>query len=402
MTAQHEVLRKIQFYLSGKTDILDNGENNGGCILSEEERAQYRHLMKECPAFQTTNNTKNTDDTTATEQQQATPFTCPFKNVEDAQTLKQELLNIPESHKKCPAFSHDRDELKFNKEDKHLIENLFVFRWDLFFDEPLKDFGLCRELRRRTTKKHVEAESVPFIKRFIKYDICPYQYRVYLANLYLVYEALEPALDEVGANHKFLKRIHFPRELRRLEGLERDLEYFYGKDWRKVMTVLPSTQRYTDRINYLRSEPDLHHLLVAHSSTRYLGDLYGGQQLMKKSKTALKLPGNFGTQFYNFEYIKQCDKYKGSTNQFRSKYEKRMNKLPVTAKECEEIVEEANLVFELNMHVFEDIDRCQDLLAEDKKKPMTPSGSKATPLAIALVGGLLILLAALIAAKYVM
>ena len=61
-------------------------------------------------------------------------------------------------------FSEQKHELRLNREEKAIIQSLFVFRWDLFFDQPLKDMDLCKELRRKTTKKHIEAENVPFIK----------------------------------------------------------------------------------------------------------------------------------------------------------------------------------------------------------------------------------------------
>ena len=148
----HNVLHKIQDYLSQQEErkALHTGTTTTQeCILSEEERGQLKSSIDSCPAF---HSTVNAD------------MTCPFKNVETTDALKEELQKIPNSHKKCPVFSEQKHELRLNREEKAIIQSLFVFRWDLFFDQPLKDMDLCKELRRKTTKKHIEAENVPFIK----------------------------------------------------------------------------------------------------------------------------------------------------------------------------------------------------------------------------------------------
>lgn len=362
-TATQDIVHKLHLYLQDRREHNVSSDEKkrhqcSSCILSEEERSYYKHIVDTCPAFVSHEIEKG--------------LNCPFKDVESDQMLREQLLQIPQSHKKCPAFTSQREELKSNREDRELIQSLFVFRWDLFFDEPLKDFGLCNELRKKTTKKHIEAESVPFIKRFIHLEVCPYQYRIYLANLYKIYEAMEPALEQVSPNHKLLKYIFFPFELNRCSALEKDLRFFYGPNWKNLMTILPSTKPYIDRIKQLAEDPSKHHLLIAHASTRYLGDLYGGQQLMKKARAALKLPEGKGTMFYDFSNIRKTPKYKYSVVQFRNYFEKRMNKIPVTAQECDQIIAEANLVFELNMHVFEDLDKYPNLLESDKLHPMIP------------------------------
>ena len=229
----------------------------------------------------------------------------------------------------------------------------------------------------------------------MKLDICPYQYRMYLANLWKLYETLEHALDTASPSHNLLKRIYFPNELARLESLEADLFYFYGPRWRERISILPATILYTDRILELLKDPAKHHLLIAHSSTRYLGDMYGGQHLMNKSRAALKLPENKGTKFYEFNYVRNGSAYNGSVIQFRNYFEKQMNKLPVTAQERDDIVTEANHVFELNMHMFEELDNCAGLLEKDKKLPMIPGWKDFTPVQWLLISFMISILIAL-------
>lgn len=65
--------------------------------------------------------------------------------------------------------------------------------------------------------------------------------------MYEIYNALEEELDR-NASHPGVAPIYFPQELARLESLERDLEYFFGPDWKKKIIVPAATQRYEQRL----------------------------------------------------------------------------------------------------------------------------------------------------------
>ena len=86
-------------------------------------------------------------------------------------------------------------------------------------------------------------------------------------------------------------------------------------------------------------------LLVAHSYTRYMGDLSGGQILKKVAQRALKLPSTGeGLNFYQFEGIH-------SQKGFKQLYRSRMNELELDAETKERIVGESNRAFSFNMMV---------------------------------------------------
>lgn len=86
-------------------------------------------------------------------------------------------------------------------------------------------------------------------------------------------------------------------------------------------------------------------LLVAHSYTRYMGDLSGGQILKKVAQRALKLPSTGeGLNFYQFEGIHS---HKG----FKQLYRSRMNELEMDTETKERIVKESNRAFGFNMMV---------------------------------------------------
>lgn len=68
-----------------------------------------------------------------------------------------------------------------------------------------------------------------------------------LCSLYEIYRALEDELDK-NSGHPAVEPIYFPQELARLESLEQDLEFFFGPQWRKRVTVPAATVRYTERL----------------------------------------------------------------------------------------------------------------------------------------------------------
>lgn len=68
------------------------------------------------------------------------------------------------------------------------------------------------------------------------------------------------------------------------------------------ISLSAGTKPYVDRIHEVGEKDPV--LLVAHSYTRYMGDLSGGQILKKVAQRALKLPSTGeGLNFYQFEGI---------------------------------------------------------------------------------------------------
>lgn len=68
-----------------------------------------------------------------------------------------------------------------------------------------------------------------------------------LCSLYEIYQALEEELDR-NSDHPSVAPIYFPAELARLKSIEKDLEYFYGQDWREKIVIPAATKRYSHRL----------------------------------------------------------------------------------------------------------------------------------------------------------
>ncbi len=204
--------------------------------------------------------------------------------------------------------------------------------------------NLAQKLREGTTKSHSMAENVSFVKSFLGGLVDKDSYRKLVANLYFIYDVMEEQI-EYHKNNIAVKAIYFP-QLYRKSSLEKDLEYYYGINWLDVIKPSPATQSYINRIRQISyNSPEL---LIAHSYTRYIGDLSGGQILKKIAKNAMQLPDDSGTSFYDFELIKD-------EKQFKNIYRESLNNILLTKTQMDQIILEANTAFSLNMKIFQEL-----------------------------------------------
>ena len=205
--------------------------------------------------------------------------------------------------------------------------------------------NLAMKLRVGTQQAHTNSENVGFMKCFIKGVVDKNCFIQLLSNFYFVYSELEAAIEK-HKQHPVISLIYFP-ELNRQSSLKQDMLFYYGNQWQETIKPSPATQAYIARIQQISThEPAL---LLAHSYTRYLGDLSGGQMLQKIAQSALKLSGYTGTSFYNFEQIP--DKHA-----FKEKYRQALDKLPIDDTSADKIVAEANHAFKLNMQIFQELE----------------------------------------------
>jgi heme oxygenase len=204
--------------------------------------------------------------------------------------------------------------------------------------------NLAPMLREGTKKSHTMAENVGFVKCFLKGVVEKTSYRKLVTNLYFVYSAIEAEMENLR-DHPIISKIYFP-ELNRKQALEKDLYFYYGSNWRQEIQPSKAGQAYVARIHEIAAKAP--ELLVAHSYTRYLGDLSGGQILKKIAQRAMNLTDG-GTAFYEFPEI-------SDEKAFKDKFRQAMNELPIDQATAERIVEEANAAFGMNMNLFNELE----------------------------------------------
>jgi len=205
--------------------------------------------------------------------------------------------------------------------------------------------NLAQKLREGTKKSHTMAENTGFVACFLKGTVEKTSYRKLVSNLYFVYSAMEEEMAR-HQDHPILSQIYFP-ELNRKEALERDLVYYYGPNWRAEVAPSEAAQAYVARIREIsNAAPEL---LVAHSYTRYLGDLSGGQILKGIAQRGMNLTDGAGTNFYEFKTI-------SDEKAFKQTYRQALDALPVDDATAERIVDEANDAFGMNMKMFKELE----------------------------------------------
>ena len=147
-------------------------------------------------------------------------------------------------------------------------------------------------------------------------------------------------------NHPVVSKVYFP-ELHRKQTLEQDLHYDYGANWQGQISPSTSGQKYVERIREVaNNQPEL---LVGHSYTRYLGDLSGGQILKGIAQRAMNLSEGEGTAFYEFDAI-------DDEKAFKATYRQSLDEIDVSDAMADQIVEEANDAFGLNMEMFQELE----------------------------------------------
>jgi heme oxygenase len=208
--------------------------------------------------------------------------------------------------------------------------------------------NLSTRLREGTQQSHTKAENTAFMKCFIKGIVEREPLRKLLADLYFVYSVLETAFYS-HANHPILGKLYFP-ELNRAENIVRDLRFYYDENWLNQITPLAAGYIYCDRIANLAEEDPV--LLIAHSYTRYMGDLSGGQSLKNIIRSALSLPPDRGTDFYEFPKIATPE----ARRAFKERYRQTLDSLPIDEDTIERIVAEANHAFTLNRDLMHELE----------------------------------------------
>jgi len=205
--------------------------------------------------------------------------------------------------------------------------------------------NLATKLREGTKKAHTMAENVGFIKCFLKGVVEKTSYRKLVSNLYFVYSAMEEEMERHQA-HPILSKIYF-QELNRKKSLEQDLTYYYGPNWREQVAPSSATKDYVQHIREVSaSAPEL---LIAHSYTRYIGDLSGGQILKNIAQRGMNLSEGQGTAFYEFNEIPD-------EKAFKANYRNALNELPIDEATADRIVDEANATFGMNMRLFQELE----------------------------------------------
>ena len=199
------------------------------------------------------------------------------------------------------------------------------------------------DLKEGTKESHSAAENTKFVASFLRGVVDYEEYRKLLTNFYYVYDTMEQRIRET--EDPMVQAVR-SESLERKEGIERDLEYYYGADWKEKQIPSDACNKYCHRINEVAEDTPF--LLVAHHYTRYIGDLSGGKILKEITARVLKPPAGKGLDFYEFPSIPDA-------KLFKQNYRACLDNLGTTVPQENALIAEANYAFELNMNMFDEI-----------------------------------------------
>ena len=203
--------------------------------------------------------------------------------------------------------------------------------------------SLALALKEGTKESHSAAENTKFVASFLRGVVDYEEYRKLLTNFYYVYDTMEQRIRETEDPMVLAIR---SEDLERKEAIERDLEYYYGPDWKDKQEPSEACNTYCYRINEIAEKDP--YLLVAHHYTRYIGDLSGGKILKEITARVLKPPAGKGLDFYEFPSIPNA-------KLFKQNYRAVLDNLGVDSSQENALITEANYAFRLNMYMFDEI-----------------------------------------------
>jgi heme oxygenase len=198
-------------------------------------------------------------------------------------------------------------------------------------------------LRERSRSAHSSSEGAGFMSDLMTGEGTREDYIALVVQHWFMYDALERAADRMRRDP--VASAFISDELTRLPALEADLEFLIGPDWRETISPVPTTQRYSQRIDDVcASWPGG---FVAHHYTRYLGDLSGGQFIGRLMARRFGFDRD-GVAFYLFDGIPD-------PKVFKEVYRGRLDAAPWDAAEQERIIDEVLLAYRFNTEVFDDL-----------------------------------------------
>ena len=205
---------------------------------------------------------------------------------------------------------------------------------------------LATKLRLGIQQSHNTAEHSGFMTKVLQGKAEKTLFTNLLSNLYFVYNQLETEIN-LHEDHPLLSRFNF-KELKRTANLAEDLTFYYGSNWPEKLNPNQAAKSYISRIKEVSENEPI--LLIGHSYTRYMGDLSGGQGIRKIARATFNLPEHEGTRFYEFDQI-------GDIPSFKEQYRQALNNLPLEEDIEDLIVKEANMSFNFNLSIMQEIEQ---------------------------------------------
>ncbi|XP_009857539.2 LOW QUALITY PROTEIN: uncharacterized protein LOC100185311 [Ciona intestinalis] len=154
--------------------------------------------------------------------------------------------------------------------------------------------SFCDELREKSSKAHAKSDKLMNVKLAVALTDASIYSQV-LGDFYSVFKAIENGIKENEEN-EYIKKLWHPA-FGRVSFFEKDLEFFLGLQWKRLLTPSDAAMEYVSHIEDITENNPT--LLVAYVHTMYLAIFSGGFILKKIIKTTLNLNESEGVKLNN-------------------------------------------------------------------------------------------------------
>ena len=237
--------------------------------------------------------------------------------------------------------------------------------------------------------QHMAFNDNAFVNDIWNCRVSKADYAKYHSHLYFIYLAMENASKRWTDNpyFKLLYNDQQQRFLIRVPSLERDLQYYYGDNWKSQISPSSITRKYVNIIEEAASDPLR---LLMHQFQRYLADLSGGATLRVKLTENFKLKHNRGVEFYVFDG--KAAGIKLSNGQYVEQYLNALDKIGVDLSQSQKemMLRECTLIYRINHDLynemtpnakptpFESSDELENVISESSKSGKSSNSSTST------------------------
>lgn len=240
-------------------------------------------------------------------------------------------------------------------------------------------------LRTSTVRAHQAVESSNAAVKLLRGELPRDEYIYFMMLLWKVYSVIEDGLEKYSTN-PVLAPTYRPALLSRTSRLSADIAYLMDTSedgWRSsplfLSVVSDPPDGLRDYVNHLEklsasSDDTDHARLLSHAYVRYMGDLSGGQSIRNKMVKAYGLPETgAGASFFDFGSLDGSsvggEKRASQAELLRIKdwYRAGMNEGVGDDEALKAaLIEEANIAFDLNSGLFQDVSIAAESATPDK------------------------------------
>ena len=204
----------------------------------------------------------------------------------------------------------------------------------------MADVPFSAALRARTWSEHGDSESATFMSELLRGHGTREDYAAMSAQHFFIYQALEHGERRAGEDPT--AATFLSKELSRVPALSDDLEFLFGERWRAHISPLPVTREYIARVQEVATTWPAG--FIAHHYTRYLGDLSGGQAILRVLRKRYGFADR-GVKFYLFDGITDF-------GDFKDTYRERLDDAPWSHEERERFIDEVIRAYRFNTRLF--------------------------------------------------